>query len=123
MELRSPEELKSFVEIDRTQVVDERAKGGEVILIPILNPMTPLLALGAVADNLAWFMEQVTGRGYQKAEEVYEVGYVVREPGHQAYGLKVNAEAGMVVISRVSILEDESIFRRYADYLRTGLLF
>lgn len=123
MELRSPEELKLFVEIDRTQVVDERAKGGEVILIPILNPMTPLPALAAVADNLAWFMEQVTGRGYQKAEEVYDVGYVVREPGHQAFGLKVNFEAGMVVISRVSILEDESIFRRYADYLRTGLLF
>lgn len=123
MELRSPEELKLFVEIDRTQVVDERAKGGEVILIPILNPMMPQPALAAVADNLAWFMEQVTGRGYQKAEEVYGVGYVVREPGHQAFGLKVNAEAGMVVISRVSILEDESIFRRYADYLRTGLLF
>lgn len=123
MELRSPEELKLFVEIDRTQVVDERAKGGEVILIPILNPMTPLPALAAVADNIAWFMEQVTGRGYQKAEEVYDLGYVVREPGHQAFGLKVNAEGGMVVISRVSILEDESIFRRYADYLRTGLFF
>ncbi|MCL6465962.1 MAG: hypothetical protein K6T77_04300 [candidate division WOR-3 bacterium] len=123
MELRSPEELRPFVEIDRTQVVDERAKGGEVILIPLLNPFAPLPALGAVADNLAWFMEQVTGRGYQKAEEVYELGYVVREPGHQAFGLKVNAEGGMVVISRIAILEDESIFRRYADYLRTGLLF
>ena len=123
MELRSPEELRAFVEIDRTQVVDERAKGGEVILIPLLNPFAPLPALGAVADNLAWFMEQVTGRGYQKAEEVYEVGYVVREPGHQAFGLKVNTEGGMVVISRIAILEDESIFRRYADYLRTGLLF
>lgn len=123
MELRSPEELKAFVEIDRTQVVDERAKGGEVILIPLLNPFAPMPALGAVADNLAWFMEQVTGRGYQKAEEVYEIGYVVREPGHQAFGLKVNAEGGMVVISRIAILEDESIFRRYADYLRTGLLF
>ncbi|NPV14896.1 hypothetical protein HPY86_08210 [candidate division WOR-3 bacterium] len=123
MELRSPEELKAFVEIDRTQVVDERAKGGEVILIPLLNPFAPMPALTAVADNLAWFMEQVTGRGYQKAEEVYEIGYVVREPGHQAFGLKVNAEGGMVVISRIAILEDESIFRRYADYLRTGLLF
>ncbi len=123
MELRSPEELKAFVEIDRVQVVDERAKGGEVILIPLLNPFAPMPALGAVADNLAWFMEQVTGRGYQKAEEVYEIGYVVREPGHQAFGLKVNAEGGMVVISRIAILEDESIFRRYADYLRTGLLF
>lgn len=123
MEFRSPEELRAFVEIERAQLVDERAKGGEVIVIPLLNPFLPVPALAAVADNLAWFMEQVTGRGYQKTEEVYEVGFVVREPGHQAYGVKVNSEAGMVVISRVAVLEDESIFKRYVDYLRTGILF
>ncbi len=123
MELRSPEELRPFVEIDRAEVVDERARGGEVILIPLVNPFLPQPALAAVADNLAWFMEQVTGRGYQKTEEVYEIGYVVREPGHQAYGLKVNVESGMVVISRVSILEDETVFRRYVDYLHTGIFF
>lgn len=121
MELRSPEELRQYVELDRAEVVDDRAKGGEVIVIPLLNPFAPLPALSAVADNLSWFMEQVTGRGYQKAEEVYEVGFVVREPGHQAYGLKVNADSGMVVISRISILEDETVFRRYVNYLRTGI--
>ncbi|MGB9742542.1 MAG: hypothetical protein ACPL0F_05260 [bacterium] len=121
MELRSPEELRPFVELDRAEVVDERSKGGEVILIPLLNPFAPRPALSAVADNLSWFMERVTGRGYQKAEEVYDVGFIVREPGHQAFGLKVNAESGMVVISRVSILEDETVFRRYVNYLRTGI--
>ncbi len=121
MELRSPEELRQFVDLDRAEVVDERAKGGEVILIPLLNPFAPLPALSAVADNLAWFMEQVTGRGYQKTEEVYEIGFIVREPGHQAFGLKVNAESGSMVISRVSILEDETVFRRYVNYLRTGI--
>lgn len=121
MELRSPEELRQFVELDRAEVVDDRAKGGEVILIPLVNPFAPIPALSAVADNLSWFMEQVTGRGYQKAEEVYDVGFIVREPGHQAFGLKVNAESGVVVISRVSILEDETVFRRYVNYLRTGV--
>ncbi|MEN9979592.1 MAG: hypothetical protein ABIK38_04515 [candidate division WOR-3 bacterium] len=121
MELRSPEELRQFVDLDRAEVVDDRAKGGEVILIPLVNPFAPIPALSAVADNLSWFMEQVTGRGYQKAEEVYDVGFIVREPGHQAFGLKVNAESGVVVISRVSILEDETVFRRYVNYLRTGV--
>lgn len=78
-------------------------------------------ALSAVGDNLSWFMEQVTGRGYQKAEEVYDAGFTVREPGHQAYGMKVTAEANIVIIARVALLEDETIFHRYVDYLRTGV--
>jgi hypothetical protein len=82
---------------------------------------TPIQVLSAVADNLSWFMEQLTGRGYQKAEEAYDGGFTVREPGHQAYGLKVNAEAGVVIIARVALLEDETIFQRYVNYLRTGV--
>ena len=85
------------------------------------SKLMPIQVLSAVADNLSWFMEQVTGRGYQKAEEVYDVGYTVREPGHQAYGLKVNAEANIVIIARVALLEDETIFQRYVNYLRTGI--
>lgn len=121
MELRSPEELRQFVQLDRAEVVDQRARGGEVILIPLLNQFAPLPALSAVANNLAWFMEQVTGKGYAVGEEIYEVGFVVREPGHEAYGLKINADGEMLVISRVSILEDETIFQRYVNYLRTGI--
>ncbi len=121
MEQQPLSQLRQIVDIDRAEVIDARTTGGEVVRIPIRSEMLPVQVLGAVADNLAWFMETVTGRGYQKAEEVYDVGFTVREPGHQAYGLKVNAEAGFVIIARVAILEDETIFRRYVRYLHTGL--
>jgi hypothetical protein len=113
--------LRQFVDTDQAQVVDARATGGEVIRIPIRPRVQPFQALGFVAENLSWFLEQVTGRGYQKAEEVYDAGFTVREPGHQAYGLKVTAEADIVIIARVALLEDETIFQRYVDYLRTGV--
>ena len=113
--------LRHYVDTDRATVVDARATGGEVIKIPMRPRTLPVQVLGAVADNLSWFLEQVTGRGYQKAEEVYDIGFTVREPGHQAYGLKVNAEADVVIISRVALLEDETIFQRYVNYLRTGI--
>ncbi len=113
--------LSKFVDTDQAETVDARATGGEVIRIPMRQRVLPIHALGAVADNLSWFMEQVTGRGYQKAEEVYDAGFTVREPGHQAYGMKVTAEANVVIIARVALLEDETIFHRYVDYLRTGV--
>ncbi len=115
-------QLRQYLDTDRAEVVDARSMGGEVIRIPLLNPLQTQAALSALADNLAAFMETVTGRGYQKAEEVYDLGYTVREPGHQAYGLKVTCEEGCAVISRVAILEDESVFSRYVHYLRTGLI-
>jgi hypothetical protein len=121
MELQPLSQLRQLVDIDRAEVIDARTTGGEVIRIPIRPQLLPVQVLSAVADNLSWFMETVTGRGYQKAEEVYDVGFTVREPGHQAYGLKVNAESGFVIIQRVAILEDETIFRRYVRYLHTGL--
>ena len=123
MESFSLATLRQFIDTDRAEVTDARAHGGEVIRIPI-RPQGPMLTqvLTGVADNLSSFLEQVTGRGYQKAEEVYEIGFTVREPGHQAYGLKVHSEPGFVIISRVSILEDETIFRRYVNYLHTGIL-
>jgi hypothetical protein len=114
--------LRQFVDTDGSVCVDARASGGEVIRIPIRSKLMVIHVLTAVADNLAWFMEQVTGRGYQKAEEVFDLGFTVREPGHGAYGLKVNADGPNVIISRVSILEDETIFSRYVNYLHTGIL-
>jgi len=113
--------LRQFVDTDRAEVVDARATGGEVIRIPLRSQFRPSQALSAVADNVSWFLEQVTGRGYQKAEEAYDAGFTVREPGHPAYGLKINAEGGVVIISRVALLEDETVFQRYVDYLRTGV--
>jgi hypothetical protein len=113
--------LSQYVDTDRAEVVDARATGGEVIRITMRERILPIHALAAVSDNLSWFLEQVTGRGYQKAEEAYDAGYTVREPGHQAYGLKVTAEANIVIIARVALLEDETIFQRYVNYLRTGV--
>jgi len=113
--------LSKYVDTDQAEVVDARATGGEVIRIPMRQQILPMQVLGVVADNLSWFMEQVTGRGYQKAEEAYDAGYTVREPGHQAYGMKVTAEGGVVIIARVSLLEDETIFQRYVNYLHTGV--
>jgi hypothetical protein len=121
MELFPLGALRKYIDADKAAVVDARSTGGEVIRIPIRANLPAIQVLSAVADNLSWFMEQVTGRGYQKAEEVYDVGFTVREPGHQAYGVKVNCDAGVVIISRVSILEDETIFRRYVSYLHTGV--
>lgn len=103
-------------------MVDHRATGGEVVTIPLTNPMQREQALAALADNVAYFMERVTGRGYQKSEEVYDIGYTVREPGHQAYGVKVLVEENSLIVARVAILEDETIFSRYAEYLKTGVL-
>jgi len=113
--------LSTFVDTDRAEVVDARATLGEVIRVTMRERILPIHALAAVSDNLSWFLEQVTGRGYQKAEEAYDAGFTVREPGHQAYGLKVTAEANIVIIARVALLEDETIFQRYVNYLRTGV--
>jgi hypothetical protein len=122
MDASSLKYLSQFVDSDRAEVVDARATGGEVIRIPFREMVLPAMALSAVADNLSWFMEQLTGRGYQKAEEVYGAGFTVREPGRNAYGLKVSAEGPVVIVARVSLLEDETIFQRYVNYLRTGVL-
>ncbi len=113
--------LRRVVDTDKAEVVDARSAGGEVIKVPIRNLMQSNTALGELADNLAWFMERVTGRGYEKTEEVYDAGYTVREPGHEAYGLKVTTEENCVVVRRVALLEDETVFARYANYLRTGI--
>jgi hypothetical protein len=114
--------VSQYVDSDRAEVVDARATGGEVIRIPFRQMVLPTQALAVVADNLAWFLENVTGRGYQKAEEVYDAGFTVREPGRNAYGLKVTAEGPVAIIARVSLLEDETVFQRYVNYLRTGVL-
>jgi hypothetical protein len=121
MDASSLNALRQLVDTDRAEVIDARSTGGEVIRIPLRGQLLLVQVLAAVADNLAWFLEQVTGRGYQKAEEVYDIGFTVREPGHQAYGLKVHSEPGLVIISRVAVLEDETIFRRYVNYLHTGI--
>ena len=114
--------MRQFVDTSQAAVVDVRSIGGEVIRIPLLYPMQFRDALKPVAVNLSWYMQKVTGRGYEKAEEVYDAGYTVREPGHNAFGLKVFKEEASIIIARVAVLEDESIFKRYVEYVKTGVL-
>jgi len=114
--------LRQYANTAQAAVVDHRTTGGEVVAIPLTNLMQRDQALLALADNIEYFMERVTGRGYRKAEEVYDTGYTIREPGHQAYGVKVLVEENSLIVARVAVLEDETIFSRYVDYLRSGLL-
>jgi hypothetical protein len=63
-------------------------------------------------------MQKKTGRGYEPAKEVGQPNeIIVREPGHQYYGLKVFVEGRFIYISRVAILEDETILKQYVDHL------
>ncbi len=63
-------------------------------------------------------MQKKTGRGYELSLEVGQPNeIIVREPGHQYYGLKVFAEGHFIYISRVAVLEDETIFKQYVDHL------
>lgn len=113
--------LRQYADTDCAEIVDSRAYAAEVIRIPLRQHVLPTLALSATADNLASFLEQVTGRGYQKAEELYSGGFMVREPGRESYGLRVMAEGGNIIVSRVALLEDDTVFQRYVNYLRTGV--
>jgi len=122
MDVSSLNLLRQYVDPDSAQVVDARATGGEVIKVPLRPKVLAMQAVSAVADNLSWFLEQLTGRGYQKAEEVYGAGFTVREPGRNAYGMKATVEGNTVIIARVALLEDDTIFQRYVNYLRTGVL-
>jgi hypothetical protein len=122
MEQVTLDTVKQHFDVDQAVVVDSRATGGEVVRVPLLNPMMADPAMAVLADNVAWFLECVTGRGYRKTEEVYDRGYIVREPGHQAYGLKVNLEGECAIVARVAILEDETIFSRYVAYLHSGMV-
>ena len=121
MDVSSLNLLRQYVDPDSAQVVDARATGGEVIKVPLRPKVLAMQAVSAVADNLSWFLEQLTGRGYQKAEEVYGAGFTVREPGRNAYGMKATVEGNTVIIARVALLEDDTIFQRYVNYLRTGV--
>jgi|UniRef100_A0A7C6EDF4 hypothetical protein len=76
-------------------------------------------ALTAVANELSNFMQKKLGRGYEIAAEVGQPNeLIVREPGRQYYGLKVFFEGQFIFISRVALLEDETILRQFVDYLR-----
>ena len=68
-------------------------------------------------------MQAKTGRGYVPALEVGQPNEVmVREPGHAYYGLKVFSEGKFIYVTRVAILEDETILKQYVDHLHLLLI-
>jgi len=89
-----------------------------VVKISLKEDIEPIKAVAAVANALANFMQKNTGRGYEPALEVGQPNeIIVREPGHQYYGLKVFSEGRFIYISRVAILEDETILQQFVDHL------
>ncbi len=111
--------MTDYVDIPAARVEDRRETHGEVVKIPIKENVSAMRALTAVANELSTFMQKKLGRGYETAAEVGQPNeIIVREPGHQYYGLKVFVEGGCVFISRVAVLEDETILRQFVDYLQ-----
>ena len=110
--------LKEYIDLAGSEVIDRREMHGEVIKIPIKEDINPMRAVQAVAQELSDFMQMKTGRGYEPSVEVGQPNeMLVRESGHQYYGLKVFCEGKCVYVSRIAILEDETIFKQYVDHL------
>lgn len=107
-----------MVDLAKAQVEDRRETHGEVVKIPLKEGILAERALNAVALEVANFMQKKMGRGYESAREVGQPNeIIVREPGHQYYGLKVFVEGRFIFISRVAVLEDETILQQFVDYL------
>ncbi len=111
-------DLKDYFLLTKTRIDDLRELGGEVIIVPLKEGVNYRVALEVLSRNLASFIQNDLGKGYTATRIGYEHEWLVREPGHQSYGLKLFHEAGKIIIIRVAILEDETIFRRYCEYLK-----
>ncbi len=110
--------LSDFFDLSKVQIADLRDWGGEVIICPLKEGVNCQKALELLANDLALFIRKELGKGYSATKVGYEYEWLVREPGHQSYGLKLFPEGRKIIISRVAILEDETIFRRYYEYLK-----
>jgi len=110
--------LKEYFALEKTRIDDLRDLGGEVMLVPLKEGVDYRRALEILSRNLANFIQEKLGKGYTATKVGYQDEWLVREPGHQSYGLKLYYEAGRIIITRVAILEDETIFRRYCQYLK-----
>lgn len=111
-------DVSEYFLLDKVRIDDLRDLGGEVILVPLKEGVNYRVALEVLSRNLATFIQQELGKGYTATKIGYQDEWLVREPGHQSYGLKLYCEAGKIIITRVAILEDETIFHRYCRYLK-----
>jgi hypothetical protein len=113
--------MKEVFDLEHVEIRDVRAQGGEVIVVP-LKPNKPASQhVVTLSEDLARFMCNFTGRGYDVSRETMAGGdsRFVREPGHDAFGLKVFSDGNRVLIARVAILEDETIYQSYVRHLKS----
>jgi hypothetical protein len=113
--------LKDVFDLAHAEIRDIRAQGGEVIVVPLKPGKLASQHVLALSEDLARFMRNFTGRGYDVSRETMAGGdsRFVREPGHDAFGLKVFADGDRVLIGRVAILEDETIYQSYVRHLKS----
>jgi len=118
------ESLKEVFDLEHAALKDVRSLGGEVIEVPIRSEFFAPKHIEELGQDLARFMRNFTGRGYDLSQATLAVGDMryVREPGHEAYGLKLFAEHGRVLIGRVAVLEDEAILTNYVRHLKRYLV-
>jgi|GEM_PF-494341 len=113
--------LKDIFDLEHAEIRDIRAQGGEVIVVPLKAGKLARQHVLTLGEDLARFMCNFTGRGYDVSREAMSTGdsRFVREPGHEAFGLKVYSDGDRVLVGRVAILEDETIFQSYIRHLKT----
>jgi len=112
--------LKDTFDLEHAEIRDIRAQGGEVIVVPLKPGKLASPNVLPLGEDLARFMRNFTGRGYDVSRESMSTGDArfVREPGHEAFGLKVYSDGNRVLVVRVAVLEDETIFQSYIRHLK-----
>lgn len=113
--------MKDVFDLEHAEIRDIREQGGEVIVVPMKPDKPASQHVQPLAEDLARFMRNLTGRGYEVSEETVTDGDArfVREPGHETFGLKVFSDGNRVFIGRVAILEDETIYQSYVRRLKS----
>ena len=116
--------LKDVFDLENVCLKDVRALGGEVIEVPARPDRHVPKYIELLGEDLARFMCAFTGRGYALSRETMAMGDTryVREPGYEAFGLKVFVDGNRILIGRVAILMDESILRNYVKHLKRSLV-
>ncbi|MEO0087700.1 MAG: hypothetical protein ABIK77_06180 [candidate division WOR-3 bacterium] len=112
-------DLRNYFDLKKTRLDDIREYGGEVILLFLKEGISLNEAIEVLSWEIAKFLQNETGKGYSPSKEPgMGIEWIVREPGHETYGLKIVGEGNRVIIKRVAILEDETFMNRYARYLK-----
>jgi len=116
--------IKEIFDLEHAEIRDIRSQGGEVIVVPMKPGKLARLNVLTLGEDLARFMCNFTGRGYDVSRETMSTGDArfVREPGHDAFGLKVYSDGDRVLIGRVAVLEDETIYQSYIRHLKNLLV-